>query len=105
MRRKNQENEQVWTRAKEKAPPAILADKSQKLQDAGKLCREWACVNQNDGLFNLGGGQLAMVIPGFNNQVGGYRYLHALVQLGVIALVERSNTEGVTNRWRYLLKD
>ena len=40
------------------------------------LCREWAAEIQDDGLFNLGGQQVEMVVPGVKNQVGGYRYLH-----------------------------
>ena len=48
--------------------------------------------NQNNGLFNLGGKQVELVIPGINNQVGGFRYLNMLVQMGVLELVERSNS-------------
>ena len=105
LRRKNQANEEVWNRAKNKAVPALLLKTPRKLQDTAKLCREWANQNQNNGLFNLGGKQLELVIPGINNQVGGFRYLNMLVQMGVLELVERSTSRKKTNRWRYLLKD
>jgi hypothetical protein len=105
LRRKNQENEEVWNRARNKAVPALLLKTPRKLQDTAKLCREWANQNQNNGLFNLGGKQVELVIPGINNQVGGFRYLNMLVQLGVLELVERSTSRKKTNRWRYLLKD
>ena len=105
LRRKNQENEEVWNRAKNKTAPALLLNAPPKLQDTAKLCREWANQNQNNGLFNLGGKQVELVIPGINNQVGGFRFLNTLVQMGVLELVERSTSRKKTNRWRYLLKD
>ncbi len=37
LRRKNQENEAVWNRAKHKAAPALLSGKPQTLQDTAKL--------------------------------------------------------------------
>ena len=51
LRRKNQENEAVWNRAKQKAAPALLSEKPQTLQDTAKLCREWALKNKKDGLL------------------------------------------------------
>ena len=78
LRRKNQENEEVWGRAKHKEAPALLLKTPPKLQDTAKLCREWANQNQNNGLFNLGGKQVELVIPGINNQVGGFRFLNML---------------------------
>ena len=89
MRRKNQENEAVWNRSKQKATPALLSGKPQTLQDTAKLCREWALKNHKDGVFNLGGKQVEWVVPGVNSQVGGFRYLNLLVNLKVIKLTEK----------------
>ena len=105
LRRKNQENEEVWCRAKNKKVPTKLVGKPEGLKDTAKLCREWAAEIQDDGLFNLGGQQVEMVVPGVKNQVGGYRYLHVLKELEVIELVEKGIPHVKTNRWRYLLKD
>ena len=105
LRRKNQENEEVWCRAKNKKVPTKLVGKPGGLQDTAKLCREWAAEIQDDGLFNLGGQQVEMVVPGVKNQVGGYRYLHVLTELEVIELVEKGIPHVKTNRWRYLLDD
>ena len=96
---------EVWNRAKNKEAPALLLKNPPKLQDTAKLCREWANQNQNNGLFNLGGRQVELVIPGINDQVGGFRFLNTPVQMGVLELVERSTSRKKTNRWRYLLKD
>ena len=65
LRRTNQENEAVWNRAKQKAAPALLSEKPQTLQDTAKLCREWALKNKKDGVFNLGGKQVELVVPVF----------------------------------------
>ena len=105
LRRTNQENEAVWNRAKQKAAPALLSEKPQTLQDTAKLCREWALKNKKDGVFNLGGKQVELVVPGVNSQVGGFRYLRVLVNLKVIKLTQKGIAQVRTNQWRYLLND
>ena len=105
LRRTNQENEAVWNRAKQKAAPALLSEKPQTLQDTAKLCMEWALKNKKDGLFNLGGKQVELVVPGVNSQVGGFRYLRVLVNLKVIKLTQKGIAQVRTNQWRYLLND